>query len=299
MPAFSIGDLTNVFTDSVTPTDGMGLLYDSGNAKFKPQTISAGANGIISGAVVADNAVIRGDGGSRGVQDSGVLIDDSDNITGVVGLVTSGATSLVTGNSTTLTVGATAKTGSNILDIRAANAVNSDIRFYDASTLKFYHRYASDVLALWDNAATSAIWSYALNATTTWNTGGKSWDFVMKGDTDVALFYLDGSTDRIGISTATPAYVLDVAGTFRASGNSDFSGTLDVAGIVSLNGNTFLGSSSSDVTTCLGTFLARSVNDAGMTLGGTESEVVYNENDSTFYGCTVTHASAATWVAFH
>lgn len=45
----------------------------------------------------------------------------------------------------------------------------------------------------------------------------------------------------------------------------------------------------------------RSVTDAGpMTAtGGTQGEVVFNTSDSKFYGCTVTHATAATWAAFH
>ncbi|MCC6490667.1 MAG: hypothetical protein IT364_24490 [Candidatus Hydrogenedentes bacterium] len=44
----------------------------------------------------------------------------------------------------------------------------------------------------------------------------------------------------------------------------------------------------------------RHVNDAGMTdVPGVQGEVVFNENDSKFYGCTVGSETAATWVAFH
>lgn len=32
---------------------------------------------------ITDNAIVRGDGGAKGVQQSGVLVDDSDNITGI------------------------------------------------------------------------------------------------------------------------------------------------------------------------------------------------------------------------
>ena len=50
-------------------------------------TLSAGTGlGVSASAVLTDNAVVRGNGGSRGVQTSSVLIDDSDNITGVVNL---------------------------------------------------------------------------------------------------------------------------------------------------------------------------------------------------------------------
>jgi hypothetical protein len=43
----------------------------------------AGPTGVTSAATLTDNSIIRGDGGARGVQDSGVLIDDSDNITAI------------------------------------------------------------------------------------------------------------------------------------------------------------------------------------------------------------------------
>ena len=44
---------------------------------------AAGSGDVSASAVLADNALIRGDCGAKGVQDSGILIDDSDNMTGV------------------------------------------------------------------------------------------------------------------------------------------------------------------------------------------------------------------------
>jgi len=41
---------------------------------------------VTSSANITDNSVVRGDGGAKGIQDSGVLIDDSDNVTGVTQL---------------------------------------------------------------------------------------------------------------------------------------------------------------------------------------------------------------------
>ena len=38
---------------------------------------------VTAGANITDNAVVRGDGGAKGIQGSGVTLDDSDNITGV------------------------------------------------------------------------------------------------------------------------------------------------------------------------------------------------------------------------
>jgi hypothetical protein len=39
-----------------------------------------GSTSVTSSAVIADNAVVRGDGGARGIQGSGVFIDDSGNM---------------------------------------------------------------------------------------------------------------------------------------------------------------------------------------------------------------------------
>ena len=38
---------------------------------------------VTASSTITDNAIVRGDGGSRGVQESGVTIDDSDNVSGV------------------------------------------------------------------------------------------------------------------------------------------------------------------------------------------------------------------------
>ena len=44
------------------------------------------------------------------------------------------------------------------------------------------------------------------------NETGGDYDVRMEGDTDANLFFLDASTDRIGIGTATPNYLFSVAG---------------------------------------------------------------------------------------
>lgn len=41
----------------------------------------AGGGDVTAGANITDHALVRGDGGVKGVQDSGIIIDDSDNVT--------------------------------------------------------------------------------------------------------------------------------------------------------------------------------------------------------------------------
>lgn len=51
-------------------------------------------------------------------------------------------------------------------------------------------------------------------AANVWNDAGSDVDQRMEGDTDTNLFFLDASTDRIGIGTATPTAKLQVNGSF-------------------------------------------------------------------------------------
>jgi len=44
---------------------------------------AAGTGDVTAAAVMTDNSIIKGDGGAKGIQDSGILIDDTENITGV------------------------------------------------------------------------------------------------------------------------------------------------------------------------------------------------------------------------
>jgi hypothetical protein len=45
------------------------------------------------------------------------------------------------------------------------------------------------------------------------NDGGENYDFRIEGDTNSSLFFVDASTDRVGIGTTSPDFGLDVNGT--------------------------------------------------------------------------------------
>jgi len=63
-------------------------------------TLLSGASGDVTAAAnMDDNTLIKGDGGSKGIQDSGVTLDDSDNMAGIGTLGATGlATITVAGN---------------------------------------------------------------------------------------------------------------------------------------------------------------------------------------------------------
>ncbi len=58
-----------------------GQVLQTQGAGSDPQWVSsAGTGDVTAAASLTDNAIVRGDGGAKGVQDSGVLIDDSNNM---------------------------------------------------------------------------------------------------------------------------------------------------------------------------------------------------------------------------
>ena len=92
-PLTTQGDIYGYDTDNAripVGVDGTVLQADSGETLGVKWAAVAGTGDVTAAAVLADNAIIRGDGGAKGVQDSSVLIDDSDNITGLVGLTMTG-----------------------------------------------------------------------------------------------------------------------------------------------------------------------------------------------------------------
>lgn len=63
-----------------------GQVLTSGGAGADVSWSAAGSGDVTAGAVMTDNTIVRGDGGSKGVQDSGVTIDDTDNVAGMATL---------------------------------------------------------------------------------------------------------------------------------------------------------------------------------------------------------------------
>jgi hypothetical protein len=73
----------------------------------------------------------------------------------------------------------------------------------------------------------SAVGNVTLNGgTLSFNASAADRDATFAGQAQANLLKIDASTDRVGIATGTPATVLDVAGTFRATGAAQFTSTL-------------------------------------------------------------------------
>jgi hypothetical protein len=53
------------------------------------------------------------------------------------------------------------------------------------------------------------------------NDGGENYDFRIEGDTNANLFFVDASTDRVGLGTSSPNELLEVTGNIHMSGAAD------------------------------------------------------------------------------
>jgi hypothetical protein len=69
------------------------------------------------------------------------------------------------------------------------------------------------------------------------NEAGADVDVVIEGDSDADLLYIDASADKIGISTATPAYILDITSTdaVRLPGGSNGTRPTAATGVIRFN----------------------------------------------------------------
>ena len=141
---------------------------------------SAGSGDVSAAAIMANNSIVRGDGGAKGVQDSGILIDDSDNVSGMgtlaVGAITSSGDLLFSQDNPEILGGDTdgvliigADTANNqggtiLLYGNTHGSLASDIEFYFGTTLVLSYD-SSDTN--WDFDGENVIGIGSLSASTT------------------------------------------------------------------------------------------------------------------------------------
>lgn len=65
-------------------------IVGTGSGIVTTPAAAAGSGDVTAAASLGDNLLIRGDGGAKGIQNSGITVDDSDNITGVVNITSTG-----------------------------------------------------------------------------------------------------------------------------------------------------------------------------------------------------------------
>ena len=121
---------------------------------------------------------------------------------------------------------------------------NSGSSFTQGAADERYVRKAGDTMtgALTIDVAGENTLALSVSGAFVFNESGLNNDARFEGDTDQNLMFVDASTDRVGIGTATPKTKLDVIGTLsgaalRVSGAAEVHGPLAVTGAIRTDSN--------------------------------------------------------------
>jgi hypothetical protein len=192
--------------------------------------------GVVNAASSTDNAVPRFDGTTgQIIKNTGVTIDDSNNVSGVAQL-----------NATTADL-----TNIEVTNIKAKDGTSAGSIADSTGVVTL----ASSVLTTTDinggtidgaviggaSAAAGSFTTLNTSGQVVFNDAGADVDFRVEGDTDVNLLFVDASTDRVGIGTSTPTTKLQVDGPADIGGETNnvgiFGSSSTNAGIIGTTAN--------------------------------------------------------------
>ena len=86
----------------------------------------------------------------------------------------------------------------------------------------------TSLLAVWEDSAGGDQITFSGTGAAVFNEAGNDADHRMEGDTDANLFFLDASTDRIGIGNAAPGSKLHVTGKVTIASGGVSNGAIDI-----------------------------------------------------------------------
>jgi len=149
--------------------------------------------------------------------------------------------------------------------------------------------------------ATTLSGALTVNNATVLNEGSGDFDTRIESDGNANMVFVDASTDRVGIGTASPSNTLDVNGTLGVTGIANFTNQMTISGSVS-GSNRLLGKNTSnngvgDIT--IGTGLSLTSNN--LTASGTDTtslsdriNLKYNSSGGTISGAVTLSTTTAT-----
>jgi hypothetical protein len=219
----NIGDVGDINVDSVSSDNGtsFALLLDDNSATALE--IKEGSNAYLT--FDTTNGAEQITLGKKLAAGSVEVAGSNFTITGgTINGTTIGATTKAAGNFTTVDTNDNITIGADNKALRIG--ISGDLQLsHDGTDTTINNQ--TGILKI-DGFATSSI---KINA------AAANVDTQISGDTDAELLYVDASADKIGISTATPAYILDIASTDAVRLPSGANGTRPTAatGVIRFN----------------------------------------------------------------
>jgi hypothetical protein len=202
--------------------------------QISPNVIGSGTGGgdVTAGAALTDNAAVRGDGGAKGVQTSGVLIDDNDDVTGMNSLVLGTALAVGSGGTgfTSYAAGDQVAGSGGVL---AKITLGTIGKLWTAGATLPGWQYAPRTVMMQAQPDSNAIWTNMPAAVTFYQGSLNSMTIVdLTHCTQVRLSLLKRGTAGAAGSTIILRYhtsFASVVGTFSDIGTSEVSVAIDVA----------------------------------------------------------------------
>ena len=205
---------TGTFTGGLTTTGAISIQGD-GSTAANIDGITIGATTAAAGTFTTVNTTGAIDTGRIIIVDNEIRAQSSNDDL-ILGGSSAGSVNIlkadinggtidntVIGSGTRSSGAFTSLNANSGIDIDADSAylrigTGNDLRLGHDGTDSLILNYTGNILI--NTQATTKTWI---------NSGGVDADFQVSGDTSAALLYVDASADKIGIGTATPAYILD------------------------------------------------------------------------------------------
>ena len=212
------------------------VLQSNGTTLAPSWAAVAGTGDVTAAAVLGDNLLIRGDGAGKGVQNSGITVDDLDNITAVTTLTVDGDTSA----GDLATIGYTAAEGliltgqGSTYDVTIKN--DADTNLFEIPTGSAYVIFPAGTVGIGLEAPQTMLHTQEDNGDTKMQveieqlgTGDAGLEFSIVGDS--YAMGIDNDTDALTIAYSATAGTA-VLGTSNlltiapSTGNAVFTGTI-------------------------------------------------------------------------
>ena len=190
--------------------------------------IESAVKGYVSVAIASTSDSLTAEDGTTADEQSNAIIKLTGTLTGNTTMQCEAVENwYIVDNATTM--------GTHSLSFKPAGGTGTDlvasskhILYSDGSTMFDVLKDCGDISA---NGTLTVAGDVSFNGGNfLFNDSSADLNFTIESNGATHMVFVDGGNDRVGINNASPSKTLDVTGTFKVSGATEFSGDVDVDG---------------------------------------------------------------------